>query len=79
MNKKNQINQNNVTIKYVSHLPDLITYEDIVKENGQKRIKIRIELTENGVEILGDSPFDQSLDDLLIQSGAKEIQKTLCG
>jgi len=79
MNKKNTITQNNITIKYVPHLPDLITYADKINDNGRKKVKIRIEYTENGVEILGDSPYDQSLEDLLIQSGVKEIQKTLCG
>jgi hypothetical protein len=79
MNKINTITQNNITYKFVPHLPDLITYADKINDNGRKKVKIRIECTENGVEILGDSPYDQSLEDLLIQSGANQIHKILCG
>jgi len=68
-----------VLIKYVSEIPDLITYKDIQNENKKKKVKIQIELTENGIEIIGDSPYDQTLEDLLINSGAKEIQQVLCG
>ena len=79
MNKKNYITKDKVSIKFVPELPDLITYNDKKNENNHKRVKIKIELTDDGIEILGDSPFDHTLDDLLIQSGVKEIQQVLCG
>ena len=64
---------------FVSHLPDLITEEDYLDSPEQKKIRIRIETTEQGIEILGDSMYVHLVEELLIQLGAAEIQRMLCG
>jgi len=67
-------------IKYVADLPDLITQEDKLDTGpAQKKVRIRIQSTDKGVEIIGDSMYDYVLEPLLARAGAKEIEKTLCG
>jgi len=66
-------------IRFVEHLPDLITPEDYQDSPDKKKIRIRITLTDEGVEILGDSAYVNLLDELLAKLDPKEIEKTLCG
>jgi hypothetical protein len=67
------------SLRFVSMLPDLIVTEDYNKGPEQKKIRVRIEMTEKGIEILADSPFPGLLDELLEMIGAKEIERMLCG
>jgi len=76
---KNTLKYNHTTITYVSQLPDLFSATEVDHHHGKKRVKLQIELTDHGIEIIGDSPYDQTLDNLLMQCGVKDIQKTLCG
>jgi len=66
-------------IAYVNHLPDLINEDDYHDAPEKKKVRIRISMTGNGVEILGDSMHAALLEQLLARTGAKEIQRTLCG
>jgi hypothetical protein len=63
----------------VSHLPDLITEEDYLDFPERKKIRLRIETTEQGIEIIGDSMYAHLVEELLIQLGADEIERMLCG
>jgi len=66
-------------IKFVSHLPDLMTIQDYSKPCDKKKVKIRIEMTDAGIDIIGDSMYDFLLEDILSNAGAKEIERVLCG
>lgn len=65
--------------KFVGHLPDLITEEDYHDAPDVKKVRLRIQITEQGIEILGDSMYAGELEELLRQMGAKEIERMLCG
>ena len=43
--------------RFVSHLPDLIKEEDYLECTEQRKIRLRIDLTDEGVDILGDSMY----------------------
>ncbi len=66
-------------VQFVTHLPDLMQPEDYLHEPQQKKIRIRITVTDQGIEILGDSRHVTQLEELLAQAGAEEIQMMLCG
>jgi hypothetical protein len=65
--------------RFVPHLPDLITERDYQDPPQTKRIRLRISLTDDGVEVLGDTMHAPVLEALLRGVGAKEIQKMPCG
>ena len=65
--------------RFVDHLPDLITEADYQAPPERKKIRIRISLTGEGVEILGDTMHAPLLEEMLTRAGATEIQKMLCG
>jgi len=64
---------------FVAHLPDLITEEDYAEPADRQKFRLRISRTEQGVEILGDSMYAPSLEELLAVLGAEEIERMLCG
>lgn len=66
-------------MKYVAHLPDLITPEDYQETDGRKKIRVQLAVTDQGLEILGDSMYAPLLEKMLAQIGAKEIERMLCG
>ena len=66
-------------LRFVAHLPDLIKKEDYLDPPNNKKVRIRIMLTESGVEIIGDSMSPYLLEKLLTKAGAKEIERVLCG
>lgn len=68
-----------VPIKIVASLPDLIQPEDYKRCTVQKKIRLRISIDENGVEILGDSLYVEPLEELLAASGANLVERSLCG
>lgn len=65
-------------LRFVAHLPDLITDEDYLQPEV-KRVRLRITVTDEGIEILGDSMYAPLLEKLLAQVGAEEIERMLCG
>jgi hypothetical protein len=67
------------TYRYVSHIPDLIGPEDYQRAHERKTVRIRVTVTDNGVEILADSPYPKALDRLLEQLNVAEIERMLCG
>ena len=68
-----------VPIKIVASLPDLMQAEDYKCCTEQKKIRLRISINENGVEILGDSLYVEPLEKLLADSGATLLERSLCG
>jgi hypothetical protein len=67
------------TTRFVAHLPDLMTPEDYAAPPEVKKVRVRITVTDEGVEILSDSPYPALLEDLLAQAGVDEMEKVLCG
>jgi hypothetical protein len=65
-------------LRFVAHLPDLITDEDYMQPEV-KRVRLRISVTDDGIEILGDSMYAPLLEKLLAEAGAEEIERMLCG
>jgi len=65
--------------RFVPHLPDLITEADYKDTPQTKRVRLRISLTGDGIEVLGDTMHAPVLETLLRNMGAKEIQKMPCG
>lgn len=66
-------------VRFVSHLPDLMTAEDYAAPTEVKKVRVRITVTDEGIEILSDSPYPALLEELLAQAGVDEVEKVLCG
>jgi len=64
--------------KIVARLADLMTPADYRDETA-KKIRLRIRLTPDGVEILGDAMYVAELEALLDTLNATEMERTLCG
>lgn len=65
--------------QFVAHLPDLITETDYLDPPDYQKVRLRISPTMDGVDILGDSMYVKLLEALLIDLGADEIERMLCG
>jgi hypothetical protein len=64
---------------FVPDLPDLIQPEDYASDPDGRRVRIRIRISEDRVEILGDAMRPQVLERLLEEMGAQVIEQMLCG
>jgi hypothetical protein len=64
---------------YVPYLPDLMTWEDYARSHCQKTIRIRLRVTDQGLEVLGDSPYPQDLEKILAALEPQVIEQMLCG
>ncbi len=73
------VKQPHLPIKIVADLPDLMKPEDYKSCTEQKKIRLRISINENGVEILGDSLYIEPLEKLLAEGGATLLERSLCG
>ncbi len=67
------------TIRFTDHLPDLITPDDYETAHYHKTVRLRLRVTDEGVEILGDSPYAGLLEDLLAELDPEAIEMMLCG
>ncbi len=65
--------------KFVAHLPDLMTPSDYRDGPGKKKVRLRIRLTGEGVEILGDAAHVAELEALLDGLDGREMERVLCG
>lgn len=64
---------------YVNHLPDLMTWDDYEAADRQKRVRFRLTVTDDGLEIIGDSPYPHLLEELLQALEPEVIEMMLCG
>ena len=71
--------KNTPRTKLVPHLPDLMTYDDYETAHEQKKVRFRLQLTDAGLEIIGDSPYPAELDKLLAALDPEIIEKMACG
>lgn len=65
--------------RFVDHLPDLIHPEDYAGDPEGRRVRVRIRVTDQGVEVLGDAMRPDELERLLEELGARLIDQMLCG
>ncbi len=64
---------------YVNHLPDLMTWDDYEVADQRKQIRVQLTVTDEGLEIIGDSPYPHLLEALLEALGPEAIEMMLCG
>ena len=67
------------TFAFVNHLPDLMNGDDYATAHERKKVRFRLTLTDQGLEILGDSPYPEFLEELLKALGPEVIEMMLCG
>jgi hypothetical protein len=65
--------------RFVPELPDLIQPEEYASDPKGARVRVRIRLTADGVEVLADAMRPAELDRLLEALGARVIEQMLCG
>jgi hypothetical protein len=65
--------------QFVAYLPDLIQPEEYGSDPAGKRVRLRIRVREDGIEILGDSVRPKSLEALLGELDFVEVEQMLCG
>lgn len=65
--------------RFIDHLPDLITEADYQEDPNLQKIRVCINLNDEGVEILGDSMYARLVEDMFAQLGTEEIERMLCG
>ena len=66
------------TIKIVAELPDLMRSEDY-NDAAVKKVRFRLTLNDEGLEILGDSLYVEPLERLLRLTGQHSLDRSLCG
>lgn len=67
------------TYRYVSALPDLIDASEYGDHPEGRLVRLRVSVTERGVEIVGDAFRPEAVEAVLEKLGATEIQQMLCG
>jgi hypothetical protein len=65
--------------RFVEHLPDLISPEEYAGDPGGRRVRVRIRVTAEGVEVLGDAVRPEALERLLDGVDPAAIEQMLCG
>ena len=73
------MNEKKPTIEYVEHIPDLMTWADYEAAHQRKIIRVRLQVTDNGLEIIGDSAYPHLLEQLLEALDPETISMMLCG
>ena len=64
---------------FVPHLPDLIDPADYATDPGGRVVRVRLRVTPEGLEILGDAMRPGELEALLAALGPDAIEQMLCG
>jgi FtsH ternary system-associated peptide len=64
---------------FVPHLPDLIEPEEYADHPDGRLVRIRITVTGEGVEILGDSFRPAAVEQIMAALGGGPIEQMLCG
>jgi len=67
------------TIQLVNDIPDLITWDDYEEVEAKKLVRVQLRVTENGVELIADSPYPKLLEELLEKLGPEVIETLICG
>ena len=65
--------------EFVDHLPDLIEPGEYAGDPQGRRVKIRLRVTDRGVEILGDAVRPDEIERILLDLDPETIEQMLCG
>ncbi|MGS2640166.1 radical SAM-modified peptide, FtsH ternary system-associated [Streptosporangium sp. LJ11] len=65
--------------RFVEDLPDLIQPEEYPDHPEGRLVRLRISVTADGVEILGDAFRPEVLEKILAGLDPEEIEQMLCG
>jgi len=65
--------------RFVENLPDLIHPEEYAKHPEGKLVRLRISVTPQGVEVLGDAFRPEVLEKILSSLQPEQIEQMLCG
>jgi FtsH ternary system-associated peptide len=65
--------------QFVDHLPDLIQPDEYAGDPSGRRVKLRLVITDRGVELLGDAVRPEELERLLLGLDPETIEHMLCG
>jgi hypothetical protein len=65
--------------RWVEHLPDLIHEDEYDEHPDGNLVRLRVRMTANGLEILGDGMRPEVLEALLRRIGKGPIDQMLCG
>ena len=64
---------------FVPQLPDLISTAEYPALESKRMIRIRIEVTDQGLSVIADSREPQLVDDLMAKIASGDIESVLCG
>ncbi|MBN2332420.1 MAG: hypothetical protein JXO49_12600 [Deltaproteobacteria bacterium] len=70
---------NKPRVRFVSQLPDLMVPDDYRQGGSGKKVRIQINPSGEGLEILGDTMHIDELERLLAAVGATTVERVLCG
>ena len=65
--------------QFADHLPDLIEPEEYADDADGRRVKVRLRISERGIEILGDAVRPDELERILLALDPEVIEQMLCG
>ncbi len=67
-------------VRFVNALPDLMTGDDYrAAGTGGRKVRVQLTLTATGLEIVADSLYVATLEELLAAVGSREVSRVLCG
>ncbi|GAB4562748.1 MAG: hypothetical protein Tsb0020_11290 [Haliangiales bacterium] len=64
---------------FTEYIPDLIEPEEYREDVEGRRVKLRLRITERGLEIVGDAVRPEELERLLLELDPEVIEQMLCG
>ncbi len=73
------IHKNKTVPTFTTRLPELMTAADYDAAHRKKTVRLRLKVTDEGLEIIGDTPYPQLLDQLLTGLEPETIERVLCG
>ena len=65
--------------RYVESLPDLISPNEYAAHPDGALVRLRITVSERGVEVLGDAMRPEHIESTLTAAGLDGIEQMLCG
>ena len=65
--------------EFVQHLPDLIHPNEYASDPDGRKLRVRIAVTAEGLEIIGDAVRPECLEALLEALEAQIVEQMLCG
>ncbi len=68
-----------VDVRFVEDIPDLMTWDDYEAAHEKRVVRFQLRVTDEGLEIIGDSPYPDLLEKLLAQMEVKMMEMMLCG